>query len=82
MRVSTAFSGLLLLPGVRVSDVRFEADRVVVVTVALRGRRLHCPKCSYCTRYRENEQHHDSVWRHLDLGVWRLEIHANLRRLR
>jgi transposase len=31
---------------------------------------------------RENEQHHDSVWRHLDLGVWRLEVHARLRRLR
>jgi transposase len=31
---------------------------------------------------RENEQDHDSVWRHLDLGVWRLEVHARLRRLR
>ena len=82
MRVSTAFSRLLLLPGVRVTDVCFEAHCAVVVTVALRGRRLHCPKCSYCTRHRENQQHHDSIWRHLDLGVWRLEIHANLRRLR
>ena len=81
MRVTTAFSRLLDLPGVWVRKVRFEPDRVVV-TVALRRRRLHCPKCSYSTRHRENKQHHDSVWRHLDLGVWRLEVHARLRRLR
>ncbi|MGH6999365.1 MAG: ISL3 family transposase [Phenylobacterium sp.] len=53
-----------------------------MVTVALRRRRLHCPKCSYSTRHRENRQKHQSKWRHLDLGVWRLEVHANLRRLR
>jgi len=64
-----------------VKQVVFEPDRVVV-TVALRARRLHCPKCSYSTRHRESRQHHDSVWRHLDLGVWRLEVHACLRRLR
>ena len=80
MRVSTAFSRLLCLAGVWVRKVAFEPDRVVV-TVALRRRRLHCPKCSYSTRHRENRQHHDSVWRHLDLGVWRLEVHARLRRL-
>ena len=81
MRVTSAFSRLLKLPGVWVRKVRFEPDRVVVV-VALRRRRLQCPKCSYSTRNRENKQHHDSVWRHLDLGVWRLEVHARLRRLR
>jgi transposase len=81
MRVSAAFSRLLDLPGVRVTQVVFEPDRVVV-TVALRARRLRCPRCSYSTRYRESKQHHDSVWRHLDLGVWRLEVHARLRRLR
>jgi transposase len=63
-----------------VRSVRFEPDRVVV-TVALRARLLRCPKCSYSTRHRENKQHHDSVWRHLDLGIWRLEVHARLRRL-
>jgi transposase len=80
MRVTSAFSRLLALPGVWVRSVRFEPDRVVV-TVALRARLLRCPKCSYSTRHRENKQHHDSVWRHLDLGVWRLEVHARLRRL-
>jgi transposase len=81
MRVTTAFSRLLDLRGVWVRKVRFEPDRVVV-TVALRSRLLHCPKCSYSTRHRENKQLHDSVWRHLDLGRWRLEVHARLRRLR
>jgi transposase len=81
MRVTSAFSRLLALPGVWVRSVCFEPGRVVV-TVALRRRRLHCPKCSYSTRHRENKQDHDSVWRHLDLGRWRLEVHARLRRLR
>ena len=81
MRVCTAFCRLLDLPGVWVRSVRFEPDRVVV-TVALRRRCLQCPKCSYSTRDRENKQHHDSVWRGLDLGRWRLEVHARLRRLR
>jgi transposase len=81
MRVASAFSRLLDLSGVWVRSVSFEPDRVLV-TVALRRRRLHCPKCSYSTRHRENQQYHDSVWRHLDLGRWRLEVHARLRRLR
>jgi transposase len=72
---------LLDLPGVRVKRVVFEPDRVLV-HVALRRKKLVCPKCSYATMARENEQDHDSVWRHLDLGVWRLEVHARLRRLR
>jgi len=81
VRVTSAFSRLLALPGVWVRSVSFEPDRVVV-TVALRRRRLRCPKCSYSTRHRESKQHHDSVWRHLDLGRWRLEVRARLRRLR
>jgi transposase len=48
----------------------------------LRRRRLVCPLCRYATRASEGIQDHDSVWRHLDLGVWRLEIRARLRQLR
>ncbi|MGB0091857.1 MAG: hypothetical protein WBP81_04920 [Solirubrobacteraceae bacterium] len=53
MRVCAAFSRLLDLPGVWVRKVRFEPRRVVV-TVALRRRRLQCPKCPYMTWHREN----------------------------
>jgi transposase len=81
VRVSSAFSRLLCLPGVWVRSVSFEPGRVVV-TVRLRAHRLRCPKCSYSTSYRESLQHYDSVWRHLDLGIWCLEVHARLRRLR
>jgi transposase len=81
MRVTAAFSRLLDLPGIWVRQVVFRPDRVVV-TVVLRRKKLVCPKCSFSTMARENEQHHDSVWRHLDLGIWRLEVRARLRRLR
>ena len=81
MRVTAAFFRLLRLPGVWVKKVRFEPGQVVV-WVALRRKRLCCPKCSYSTMARENEQDHDSVWRGVDLGLWRLEIRARLRRLR
>ena len=64
-----------------VSGVEFLADRVVV-RVALRRQRLICPVCGYATMAREGIQDHESVWRHLDLGVWRLEIRATLRQLR
>ncbi len=81
MRVTAAFSRLLDLPGVWVKKVRFGPGRVVV-WVALRRKRLCCPKCSYSTMARENVQDHDSVWRAVDLGLWRLEIRCRLRRLR
>ncbi len=81
MRVTTAFSRLLRLPGVWVKKVRFQPDRVIV-EVALRRRRLQCPRCEYTTAARKDTRNVDSVWRHLDLGVWRLEIHCRRRRLR
>jgi transposase len=80
MRVTAAFSRLLQLDGVWVRAVRFERRRVVV-EVALRRRRLLCPECGYSTPHRHNVREVQSDWRHLDLGVWRLEIRATLRRL-
>jgi len=80
VRVTTAFSKLLRLRGVWVKKVRFEPDRVVV-EVALRRKKVQCPKCSCSTWARKDTRPEDSVWRHLDLGVWRLEIHCRRRRL-
>jgi transposase len=80
VRVAAAFCRLLSLEGVWVRGVAFEPDRVVV-RVALRRRRLVCAHCTFSTRQRVNVQAHESVWRHLDLGVWQLEVHATLRRL-
>jgi transposase len=81
MRVTSAFCRLVRLEGVRVCGVEFGADRVGV-RVALRRRRLVCPLCAFATMASEGTQDHDSVWRHLDLGVWRLEVRARLRQLR
>jgi transposase len=81
MRVCAAFSRLLRLDGVWVRSVSFTPGGVIV-TVALRRRRLVCAHCAFSARVRENVQAHESVWRHLDLGVWRLEIRATLRKVR
>jgi transposase len=80
VRVTAAFSLLLALPGIWVRRVVFERD-LVVVTVALRRRRLCCPECKFTTRSRYDRRPVESSWRHLDLGVWRLEVRAQLRRL-
>jgi len=80
MRVNAGFSRRLRLEGIWVRGVQFNANRVVV-WVALRRRRLRCPLCSYSTPHRHNRQQVQSTWRHLDLGVWRLELRAQLRRL-
>jgi len=80
VRVTAAFSRLLALPGVWVRSVAFAPDRVVV-TVALRRRQLCCPECGFATRSRYDRRPVESAWRHLDLGIWRLELRAELRRL-
>lgn len=80
MRVTTAFSRLLRLDGVWVDKVNFEADRVVV-DVVLRRRRLVCLLCEYSTRARKDTRPVDTLWRHLDLSTWRLEIRCRRRRL-
>lgn len=81
MRVTTAFKRLLRLDDVNVVDVEWFA-RLIVVTVVLRRRRLICPHCGWKTSARYDTRDRPSRWRHLDLGVWRVEIHASLRRLR
>jgi transposase len=80
VRVTTAFKRLLRLPGVTVRSVEF-TNVAVIVTVALRRRRLVCPECSFSTRARYDSRPVESRWRHLDVGSWRLEVRANLRRL-
>jgi len=83
VRVTTAFKRLLRLDGVNVIAVEF-GPSMVVVTVALRRRRLICPHCGHGTRFRYDTRDVEkpSSWRHLDLGVWRVEVRAALRRLR
>ena len=81
MRVTTAFKRLLRLDDVNVTDVTF-LPALVVVTVALRRRRLHCPHCRHKTSSRYDTRPVSSSWRHLDLGVWQVEIRSSLRRLR
>ncbi|HUZ70261.1 MAG TPA: ISL3 family transposase [Candidatus Saccharimonadales bacterium] len=80
MRVTTAFKRLLDLPGVTVTDVDFHPAKVVV-SLKLRRRHLRCPECSFTTRSRYDTRPVRSSWRHLDLGRWRLEVRAELRRL-
>jgi transposase len=80
VRVTTAFKRLLDLSGVTVTDVDFQPASVVV-TVKLRRRHLCCPECSFSTRASYDSRPVHSTWRHLDLGHWRLEVRASLRRL-
>ena len=51
MRATTAFKRLLRLDDVNVVDVEF-LPTIVIVTVALRRRRLVCPHCGFKTRSR------------------------------
>ena len=81
MRVTTAFKRLLRLDGVNVTAVEF-LPTMIVVGIALRRRRLLCPHCEHKSRFRYDTRPVASAWRHLDLGVWHLELRANLRRLR
>lgn len=79
MRVTTAFKRLLRLNGVNVTSVEWAAG-AVIVTVTLR-RRLVCPHCRFVTSVCHDLRPAMSRWRHLDLGTWRVEIAARLRRL-
>jgi len=81
VRATAAFKRLVRLDDVNVTAVEF-LPSMVVVTVALRRRRLVCPHCPFKTRGRYDTRSVDSRWRHLDLGTWQLEIRSSLRRLR
>lgn len=81
MRATTLLNRVLDLPGVRVRSVAIEAGEVRV-TVALRRRRLECPRCSYTTRHRHDTRAVDSTWRHLDLAGRVCRILMRRRRLR
>lgn len=80
MRVTTAFKRLLRLDGVNVTSVVFGAT-TITVGIALRRRRLVCPHCDHKTSARYDTRRRPSRWRHLDLGVWQVQIETTLRRL-
>jgi transposase len=66
---------------VNVTSVTFGIN-VVTVKVVLRRRRLVCQHCAHKTSARYDTRPCPSRWRHLDLGVWRVQVEATLRRLR
>jgi transposase len=80
MRATTIFKHLLDLPATTVSDVEFYPARLLV-TAKLRRSKLRCPKCDFVTKARYDIRPAPSTWRHLDLGKWRLDVQADLRRL-
>ena len=81
MRVQTAFTRMLGLPGASVIDVSFGAEGVIV-TVRLRRRRRVCSRCGQTSRRLEIHDRRVKRWRHLDLGANRCVIECELRRLR
>jgi transposase len=81
VRDTTLLNQLLDLPGVTVRGVSFPSPDEMVVRTALRRQRLECPECGWSTRARYDRRPVASRWRHLDLGRWRVEIRAELRRL-
>lgn len=81
MRTTTLCKRLLDLDGINVAGVEFSNDEVVA-EVALRRRRLACPRCAFTTRARYDTRLVDSSWRGLDLGRRKVSIRARLRRLR
>jgi transposase len=80
VRATTGFKRLMDLPGDTVTDVDFQPAEVVV-TVRLRRSKLSCPACGFTTRARYDTHPVSTAWRHLDLGRWRLEVRADLRRI-
>jgi transposase len=81
VRVQTAFSRMLRLPGASVVDVSFGAEGVIV-SVRLRRRRRVCSRCGQTGEHLEIHDRRVKRWRHLDLGANRCVIECELRRLR
>jgi transposase len=82
VRVTTAFNRLLALDGITVTEVSFAGATSVTVDVALRRRRLACPRCAFSTAARYDTRPVTTTWRHLDFGRWQVVVRARLRRLR
>jgi transposase len=81
VRETTLLNRLLDLPGILVRRGSLLESGLLVVDVTLRRRQLCCPHCGYRTRWRYDTRPVPSLWRGLDLGVWRVQIRAGLRRL-
>jgi transposase len=81
VRVQTAFSRMLRVPGASVVDVSFGVEGVIV-SVRLRRRRRVCSRCGQTGRQLEIHDRRVKRWRHLDLGANRCVIECELRRLR
>jgi transposase len=81
VRETTLLNRVLDLPGIVVRGVSLPESGLLIVDVALRRTRLHCPHCDYRTRWRYDTRPVPSSWRGLDLGVWLVQIRARLRRL-
>ncbi len=79
MRLTTAFSKLLSLPGAWVRSVAFGREAIVVRVV--RKRRRHgCSRCAFTTA--SSYDGRTCRWRHLALGKWAVIVEADLRRVR
>jgi transposase len=81
VRVQTAFSRMLRLPGASVVDVSFGIEGVIV-SVRLRRRRRVCSRCGQTGSRLQIHDRRVKRWRHLDLGASRCVIECELRRLR
>ena len=81
MRTTTLCKRLLDLDGINVTGVDFGHDEVIC-EVALRRRRLACPRCEFTTRARYDTRTVDSCWRGLDWGRRKVRVRGQLRRLR
>jgi transposase len=78
VRVTTALTRLLALPGASVTDVRL-AGEGVIIRVRLRRRRIACSGCGQV--YRGMHDRELRRWRHLDLAGHRCFLQYELRRV-